>query len=727
LIITLSISISLCNRISYNNLAKKIGNDILYRIYQKEYFNKKNKSDFKFKSEEKMTIETLDDLKTAVTSDNIIKLGDLFLTVLQRFPHNLFEREILKNSYYTGEAFKLVINTEFLEIIKQNIIINPNTLPMLCQPVKWYENVYGGYLTNSSRRLDIITGLGEISHKVENKNSIYKAVNFLNSIKFSINKNLLNYLLSHEGSYILDIVKADDELQRFITLKIAQIFKNTYFYLNTHADWRGRLYTQSFYISYQSGDLSTALLNFSEGESITEEGRLYLYIYGANNHNIDQISKASLLERLKWVQNNYQKIINLDKELISTAENPFIFTAFCLNMREIHNNPKAKIYTPVFLDATCSGIQHFAAILKDLELGINTNLIPSTIEDKPGDIYNYLVKPINDEINKYGEKNSEHSQLFWVKLSRREVKTAVMTKVYNVSTYGISQQLKNLMKSIFVKDSLTKENISKNLETHENKFIMQPVEKVENSLKKLFNFKNTVYLCPDKNGGFVHLTNSNIYKIADIINKQIFVVFPSLYNIYNYFINITKLTIKLGIPLTWITPSGVEITQKYFYQKSKVITISLFGHSKKIVYRETEDKLNNIKQINATIPNIIHSLDASHLINLINSMANGKDTYLPVISVHDCFGTHPNHMGKLEFEVKKNFILLYSNSQFIENYHNRFIRNLTDNHLEIITKDDKQFINLNLENKIEILEIPSIPKLGVLDIENIINSKYMIS
>jgi hypothetical protein len=35
-------------------------------------------------------------------------------------------------------------------------------------------------------------------------------------------------------------------------------------------------------------------------------------------------------------------------DLISKAENKFIFAAFCLNLKELHNNPNAIIKTPVF-------------------------------------------------------------------------------------------------------------------------------------------------------------------------------------------------------------------------------------------------------------------------------------------------------------------------------------------------------------------------------------------
>ena len=50
--------------------------------------------------------------------------------------------------------------------------------------------------------------------------------------------------------------------ERTITLSVADTFQNIPIYLNVNSDWRGRIYTQSFFLSYQGGDLSSALLNF---------------------------------------------------------------------------------------------------------------------------------------------------------------------------------------------------------------------------------------------------------------------------------------------------------------------------------------------------------------------------------------------------------------------------------------------------------------------------------
>jgi DNA-directed RNA polymerase len=208
-------------------------------------------------------------------------------------------------------------------------------------------------------------------------------------------------------------------------------------------------------------------------------------------------------------------------------------------MRELDNNPNAIIKTPVFLDATCSGIQHLAALMKDLELGANTNLISSKMEDKPEDIYETLLEPINNAINEFGEENVEYPMLSLVKLTRKEVKIPIMTKVYNVTKYGISNQLQSIFKM-------------NNEEDFANEFYHKPLYEIQKDTLDSFksNKNNTKYYCLAKDGKKIELSKRDIYKIASVINEQIFVVFPSLNIIYNYFIELAKLAVKLELPLT---------------------------------------------------------------------------------------------------------------------------------------------------------------------------------
>lgn len=237
--------------------------------------------------------------------------------------------------------------------------------------------------------------------------------------------------------------------------------------------------------------------------------------------------------------------------------------------------------------------------------------------------------------------------------------------------------------------------------------------KLLNSLKKnkLNNQKNeTSFRAYGIDNKPVILTKKDIFKIASIINEQIFVVYPSLNNIYSYFLEIAKIMIKLGIPITRITPAGLKITQHYLKSKQSIISTKLFNSTKKMVIKENLNKIDNLKQSNAIIPNIIHSLDANHLINLINS--SGLQNFGPIITIHDCFGTHTNNMEELVFRVKKEFILLYSQDNFLETFHNRIIQSIKDNNYDIIfdEKDKQDYILLSEME--ELIKIPKVPKLG---------------
>ena len=209
-----------------------------------------------------------------------------------------------------------------------------------------------------------------------------------------------------------------------------------------------------FFISYQGSDLSASLLLLYKGEKLTEKGTDYLYIYGANLFNAKindlPISKKPFRERINWVKDNYEKIINLDIEFIKKAESKFLFAAFCLTLKNLHDDPNYIVKFPVFLDATCSGIQHLATLLLDKELAKKVNLTPQTNSEDVQDIYSEIMVDINKAINKYGILNPDFSSLTDVKLTRDILKVSIMTKVYNVTTYGIALQLQNKLKTIYV-------------------------------------------------------------------------------------------------------------------------------------------------------------------------------------------------------------------------------------------------------------------------------------
>lgn len=361
-------------------------------------------------------------------------------------------------------------------------------------------------------------------------------------------------------------------------------------------------------------------------------------------------------------------------------------------MIKIHQNRDALINLPIFLDATCSGMQHLAGMLKDVKLGNTVNISEKSFDDNVEDLYGTLVEPINNAINTYGTSNVDYINLSNIKLSRSILKTSIMTQLYNVTRHSINDQLKSKLKTV----------------------------QLSNKKDSSSNKKDTLYLAPTINGGEIPITYKDLFKIAEIIEDQAFSTYPSLRLIYDYFVKIVKLLLKLNVPVTWFTPSGMKITQFYKRSMVKKVPLSYFGKYRTAVIREWFNIVNKQKQEQAIIPNIIHSLDASHLINIINWAI--KENFEPIISVHDCFGTHSNKMDKLSNVIKTEFALLYTESDFLNNFHNKVITSIKDNNF--IIKQEKGQSSVFINNKWHL--IPQLPKQGILDLDNIRKSSYFV-
>lgn len=87
----------------------------------------------------------------------------------------------------------LEINEDYIDSIHNNFLIPPTSLPMICKPV--------GFLTNILEQNDLITGSKEHKHTIENRELLYNTINYLNSIKFKINNDLLTFL-EGEGKFL---------------------------------------------------------------------------------------------------------------------------------------------------------------------------------------------------------------------------------------------------------------------------------------------------------------------------------------------------------------------------------------------------------------------------------------------------------------------------------------------------------------------------------------------
>jgi DNA-directed RNA polymerase len=98
-------------------------------------------------------------------------------------------------------------------------------------------------------------------------------------------------------------------------------------------DFRGRLYPTVADLSPQGDDAGKALLMFARGKPLGDTGLFWLCIRAANCYAQDGVDKLSLEDRVKWVQDNWTRIVEAALAPIdgtrwwAEAEEPWSFLA----------------------------------------------------------------------------------------------------------------------------------------------------------------------------------------------------------------------------------------------------------------------------------------------------------------------------------------------------------------------------------------------------------------
>ena len=109
-----------------------------------------------------------------------------------------------------------------------------------------------------------------------------------------------------------------------------------------------------------------------------------------------------------------------------------------------------------------------------------------------------------------------------------------------------------------------------------------------------------------------------------------------------------------------------------------------------------KEKVNRIKQMNAFMPNLIHSLDAASLALFVDLFFKHLNIEVKnFYSIHDCFGVTANNVDKLISLLKSVYIYIYSNDSYLIKLDSEIISNIKNQYGEksfdenrIITTDD---------------------------------------
>nr|AAD31445.1 RNA polymerase [Neurospora intermedia] len=704
----------------------------------------KNSTEKKLVSEFNKLTKVLDEYKNTLknleelSGESIIKVGLGFTALLSETSefYSLEEQIIAKN-----KSIRYILPKNKLNTLINNItLMDTIELPMIIPPLEWKiddnEKIieYGGTILNNKHRIRPLR-----TKSVENSDAndmtynkeLVDAVNFKSKIPYIINLKLLDFITRDEfinrdkkdnviiykhihpdsallGEYMKDrknpkISEITTHNSKFLyhssIISIAKLMKDVKeFYMTVFIDWRGRFYTSSCALNIQGGELARSLLLFKEGQKLNDIGLKALKIYTANAFGLDKRSKE---ERLDWVEQNLHKIIDIDNyEIWREADEPLLFLACALELKGYKEDPNFISHLPILMDATCNGLQHLSAMVNDFVLAEKVNLLKSTENDNPRDLYSEVIPHIKQEILE-ASKSYEHTNLERINVERCLVKRGLMTITYGATERGIYDQI---VSKFFQKDEWNK--------TAGLHFVC-----IDSDIAP----KDVVF------------TQKNILLWSKIIYNSLFKIHPNLNTLMVYFNSIVKVLCELDLPVNWVTPYGLVIQQKYNKFTKYNETTYVASKRYKLVLRKADTtSISKQKQIQAFIPNFVHSMDGSNIVLLIKTIRD-EGRKINFASIHDCFATHANDTAWLSWYVKQSFIRIYSDSSFLRRFHNYIQLRIQAKYGEDAHFDkDGVLTHVTIDNGTDIPDRIDIPKPLVVNKDNkiykeILHSEYFIN
>jgi DNA-directed RNA polymerase len=411
-----------------------------------------------------------------------------------------------------------------------------------------------------------------------------------------------------------EIVRKSHVLEFNQTLKYLREYTGDVLYFPTYFDWRGRLYFRSR-INPQSTDFVKAVLQFGNKKPLGKRGLYWLKVHAATCYGYD---KKLFDARAVWADENLHMLRDcvqntVDSDAFRGADSPWCFYVAARELLAAIDSGDPENFmsgVPVAMDATCSGMQHLSAILRDPVGGMFTNLLPNNGTEKE-DIYAGVAAVSINSIQR--DKENLEQAAFWLGhgVPRSAAKRPVMTYVYGGTLMSCTEYVFLDMQD-------------------------RGLGKTENFTQ----FKLAAYL-------------------SKHLRKGIESAVPSSAECMRYLRELAGMMPR-DEAIRWVTPAGFPVIQHY--PKEEVVRLDLPAIGIKLnMTRFDDSELNRPRCVNGIAPNFVHSLDSAHLVRVINTFTGC------IVPIHDSFATHACDVDRMHAVLRAEFVQMYSEHDPLEN------------------------------------------------------------
>lgn len=467
-------------------------------------------------------------------------------------------------------------------------------------------------------------------------------------------------------------------LQVRMTIEVADRFADKpAMYFPQQLDFRGRMYSVPMFLNPQGADFAKGLLTFANGKRIgdSEQGPGWLAIHGANVFGYD---KASLEDRVEWVEQNEERILSVAAdpwgpalEWWSNCDKPWQFLAFCFEWAGFKSTGLDYVSSlPVALDGSCNGLQHYSAALRDPVGGKAVNLLPA---EKPQDIYAEVAEVVKRKLAVLARPNGPAFETdgrfelltkqgldlrrlatLWLDfgVDRKVTKRAVMTLPYGATQFSCRE------------------------------FIEQAIrDKLEGGKRSPFAFGT-------KDGIF----EASLF-LQPLVWEAIGEVVRAARIGMDWLKTCAKMAAKEGLPVCWTAADGFLVFQSYHDHRARRVETFLDGAVLKLTLTEELPEIDKRLMAQGIAPNWVHSMDATALRMYVNlAKQNGVQHFA---LVHDSYGTVAADVAMMSACLREAFIDLYTERDPLEDFRVSIAEVLSDK---------------------AILQLPRVPARGDLDL-----------
>ena len=426
-----------------------------------------------------------------------------------------------------------------------------------------------------------------------------------------------------------------------------RLVKEKEFYFPHQIDWRGRAYPAAKIVDPQADDAGRAFLEFSRGKALGERGARWLAVHLANLYGLGKLSFA---ERIRWVDDHREEILDSSdrplegQQFWTQAEKPWRFLSAAFEWAGyVRQGPGFVSRMPIAMDGTCNGLQHLSALGRDPQGGKWTNLVPAP---RPQDLYQEVADRLKRRVEERVGRGEKEARLWLELIDRGLVKQSAMTTPYGVTREGMRDQI---------------------------------LEAIRGNGQIRDADAAATYLAP-------HLAAA----IGEVVVQAA--------KITDWLRGLVRRLVREGLTFSWSTPTGFLVLHDYRTLRARRVR-TVAGTFKKCE-REPKNKPNKTKQLNGVVANLIHSLDATHMMLTVRELhAQGLRDFA---MVHDSYAVHACDVDLMNKAIREQFIRLYDDFSLMT-------------FAQQIRKANPH------------VEIPDLPQEGNLDLNEIVRSDYFFS